>query len=383
MSSSPKTLSSYWVLVFLFYFLTHAMIRAAMGWNLTADEVDLIRNTGSFEFLYDGEMPLYTWLQISVFDLFGKTIFAMTLLKNAIMLMITMSIFTLVQKAANREFAFAAAVSLLFVPQIIWTSQHSLTAPVLATLFAATSLLAFYRLWEGVTLRRYMMLGAMLGLGAISSISFLVVPVALVGAALLSKKTRALILNKFFLATIVITVAVAIRPYQEMMSTGVLSFGTDLTATSIYQRVIDLYATLQTVLTFLSLLIVGTTIIVYSGLGEARTTPQPLLNLREFILRMSFIGIILIFGYAFVEGGREISKSTIQPILFLVAPLIALYVYPVMSQPSFKNARNLSGIVAVLILIVTPMYFSFEKGLGSNALQAAVTDSPTGASVQN
>jgi len=383
MSSSPKTLSSYWVLVFLFYFLTHAMIRAAMGWNLTADEVDLIRNTGSFEFLYDGEMPLYTWLQISVFDLFGKTIFAMTLLKNAIMLMITMSIFTLVQKAANREFAFAAAVSLLFVPQIIWTSQHSLTAPVLATLFAATSLLAFYRLWEGVTLRRYMMLGAMLGLGAISSISFLVVPVALVGAALLSKKTRALILNKFFLATIVITVAVAIRPYQEMMSTGVLSFGTDLTATSIYQRVIDLYATLQTVLTFLSLLIVGTTIIVYSGLGEARTTPQPLLNLREFILRMSFIGIILIFGYAFVEGGREISKSTIQPILFLVAPLIALYVYPVMNQPSFKNARNLSGIVAVLILIVTPMYFSFEKGLGSNALQAAVTDSPTGASVQN
>ena len=383
MSSSPKTLSSYWVLVFLFYFLTHAMIRAAMGWNLTADEVDLIRNTGSFEFLYDGEMPLYTWLQISVFDLFGKTIFAMTLLKNAIMLMITMSIFTLVQKAANHEFAFAAAVSLLFVPQIIWTSQHSLTAPVLATLFAATSLLAFYRLWEGVTLRRYMMLGAMLGLGAISSISFLVVPVALVGAALLSKKTRALILNKFFLATIVITVAVAIRPYQEMMSTGVLSFGTDLTATSIYQRVIDLYATLQTVLTFLSLLIVGTTIIVYSGLGEARTTPQPLLNLREFILRMSFIGIILIFGYAFVEGGREISKSTIQPILFLVAPLIALYVYPVMNQPSFKNARNLSGIVAVLILIVTPMYFSFEKGLGSNALQAAVTDSPTGASVQN
>ena len=383
MSSTPKTLSSYWVLVFLFYFLTHAMIRAAMGWKLTVDEIDLIRNSISFEFLYNGEMPLYTWLQISVFDLFGQTIFAMTLLKNAIMLMITMSIFTLVQKASNREFAFAAAASLLFVPQFIWTSQHSLTAPVLATLFAATSLLAFYRLWEGVTLRRYLMLGAMLGLGAISSTSFLVVPVALVGAALLSKKTRGLILNKFFLATIVVAVAVAIRPYQELVSTTVLPLGMDLTTTSIYQRVIDLYATLQTVLTFLSLLIVGTTIIVYSGLGEARSTPQPLLHLREFILKMSFIGVSLIFAYAFLEGGQEISKATIQPVLFMVAPLIALYIYPVMSQPSFKNARNLSGAIAVLILIVTPMYFSFDKGTGSSSLQAAATDWSENESVAN
>jgi len=80
---------------------------------------------------------------------------------------------------------------------------------------------------------------------------------------------------------------------------------------------------------------------------------------------------------------QEISKATIQPVLFMVAPLIALYIYPVMSQPSFKNARNLSGAIAVLILIVTPMYFSFDKGTGSSSLQAAATDWSENESVAN
>jgi len=133
-----------------------------LGWSLSPQEIEIIENAQRFAWLYDGQMPLYIWLQSAVFNTFGPTLLSLTMMKNALMLMICLSIYTLVQRVSNTTYALATTLSLVFIPQLVWTSQHSLTTPVLATLFAATTLLAFSRLSVEKSVPRYGILGAMI-----------------------------------------------------------------------------------------------------------------------------------------------------------------------------------------------------------------------------
>ena len=246
--------SSYWLLVFVIYFMVHALIRTAMGWKLTAEELQLVRDTQEFAWIYGSEMPLYVWLQSAVFDHFGVSVTTLALVKNGIMLLLCLSIFNLVQRVANASWALAATVSLLFIPQIAWTSQHALSSPVLATLMAATTALAFSSLERRPDLIRYITFGALIGLGALSSIYYLFLPVALILSALTAKPFRGLILNWRFLVTTIVAVGVAGRTYSEYLGVMGIPFdAASIVPTSrdaLLGRAIDMYSVLQTALTF-------------------------------------------------------------------------------------------------------------------------------------
>ncbi len=366
----PTKHSSSLVLIFVVYFLVHALIRTAFGASLTAEELVILQDAQRFAWIYDGEMPLYSWAQGAVVNAFGPTVLSLTIMKNVIMLLICLSIFTLVERVSNTTYALAATVSLLFVPQLVWTSQHGLSAPVLATLFAATTMLTFSRLTQEKSVPRYGVLGAMIGLGAISSTTFLLVPAALVLAAVTSPVYRNIILNSGFIAVLMVAGFIAFLPYYEMFKAGMLVLP-NLTDASIFglERMIDrgkgLYAALQTTLTFSSVLIVGAALTVYSGLGRNQPINDETLDLRRLMLRTVAFGMILIFGIAFLYGGPWMDQAGLQPILFLIAPVVALFLFPTMSMKTHRNAISAGGAIAVLILLVTPAYYSFGDRLTS------------------
>ncbi len=372
----PNKRSSTWLLLIVIYFLVHALIRTSLGWTLTPDEQAIMRDAQTFAWLYDGEMPLYAWLQCAVFDAFGQTVLSLTILKNAIMLLLCLSIFTLVERVANPTYALAATVSLLFVPQIAWTSQHGLTSPVLATLFAATTLLSFSRLSEHQSPLRYGVLGAMIGLGAISSAAFLLIPVALIPAALMSNYFRRVILNRWFLLSIFIAVMLAVLPYYHLSSLKPqivpdLSEIYPLTFDLVMTRAIGMYGALQTMLTFSSLLIVGAAVTVYSGLGRNQPINNETIALRELLLRIFCIGLLMIFAFTFVNGGGWTTQANLQPLLFLAAPALALYLFPAMSTKTHRNAITVAGVIAIAVLVVTPAYYSFGGKAETSNKQAS------------
>lgn len=372
----PKKRSSTLLLVLVIYFLVHALMRTALGWSLTTDEVSIIRDAQSFSWIYSGEMPLYAWLQSAVFSAFGTTVLSLTVLKNAILLLICLSIFTLVERVSSPAYAFAATISMLFIPQLVWTSQHSMTAPVLATLFAATTLLSFSRLQEERNLVRYGLLGAMIGLGAISSLTYYLVPAALIPAALTSTHHRKIILNKGIFVTILVALIIAVWPYVRLFQANTemlpdLStlhpIGIDL----IINRARGMYDALQTILAFSSLLIVAAALTIYSGLGRNQSINEETLALRELLLRTVTMGLLVVFGVAFVSGGAWMDQASLQPLLFLVAPLLALYLFPAMSTKTHRQAVNVSAIIAVAVLVITPAHYSFGTGSGGSLQQAA------------
>jgi len=186
----PHKRTSHWVLIFAVYFVVHGLIRTSIGWRMTPDEIQILQDGQKFAWLYSGEMPLYAWLQASVFNTFGVSILSLTLLKNMILLMICLSVFTAVERVSDEKWALTATISLLFVPQLAWTSQHSMTSPVLATLFAATTMVTLTKLIQSKSARNYLILGAMIGLGAISATSYIIVPLALILASITSSQFR-------------------------------------------------------------------------------------------------------------------------------------------------------------------------------------------------
>lgn len=360
----PYKSSSNWVLIFVFYFLAHALIRTALGSSMTEDEIRLLQNAHKLAWLYNGEMPLYAWMQGVFINAFGPTILSLALMKNTIMLIICLSIFKLVERVSNPIYALAAAISLLFVPQLVWTSQHGLSAPVLATMFAATTMLAFSRLSDDKSVPKYGVFGAMIGLGAISSLSYLLVPAALLLAAITSVSYRNIIFNSGFIAVFMVAGFIVFWPYYELFQTGVLMVPTLSEVSSFtHNRMFDqsegLYGALQTTLTFSGLLILGTAFTVYTGLGRNRRVNNATGALRQLMLRTVAFGMILIFTIAFLFGGAWMDQASLQPVLFLLAPVLALYLFPAMSIQTHRRAVAVSGVIAVMILIVTPAHYSF------------------------
>lgn len=360
-------MSSFWVLVFVVYFLVHALIRTSIGWFLTDDEMAIMRDAQKFAWVYNGDMPLYAWSQAAIFNAFGMSLLSLTLLKNAIMLLICLSVFTLVARVSNTNFAFGATASMLFLPQIAWTSQHTLTTPVLATLFAATTILSFSRLLDKQTFLRYGLLGSMVGLGAISSIYYLLVPAALIPAALMSSTHRLIILNKWFVVTLMVAGAIAAKPYYEFHNVNPFALPElakfyPLTAELAMDRALGTYNALQTVLTFTSILIVASAVAVYSGLGRNKPINKRMRSLRELMLKTVSIGLVLIFGIAFIFGSAWMDQTKLQPLLFLCAPALALYLFPAMSADTNRYAIRTAGAIAAILLLVTPAHYSFNMG---------------------
>ena len=356
--------SSTLVSIFIVYFSVHAFIRTTLGWSLSPQEIEIIENAQRFAWLYDGQMPLYIWLQSAVFNTFGPTLLSLTMMKNALMLMICLSIYTLVQRVSNTTYALATTLSLVFIPQLIWTSQHSLTTPVLATLFAATTLLAFSRLSVEKSVPRYGILGAMIGFGAISTVTFLLVPVALLMAAITSRSHRNIVFNSGFIAAIMVAGSIAGWPYYQLFLSGQIVVPDLANVNPLHwdifvDRARGMYSALQTALTFSSLLIVGAAITVYSGLGRNIAVNEGTKALRELMLRTVSFGLILIFGIAFLSGGVWMNQSTLQPLLFLVAPVLALYLFPAMSTRTHRNAITVGSVIALAVLIITPAHYTF------------------------
>ena len=362
-----QKMTVFWVLLFTVYFAVHALIRTSIGWFLTEDELAIMRDAQQFAWVYNGDMPLYAWSQAAIFDAFGTTLLSITLLKNSIMLLICLAVFTLVQRVSNTGLAFAATVSMLFLPQISWTSQHTLTTPVLATLFAATTLLSFSRLSDKQSFFRYVLLGSMVGLGAISSVYYLIIPAALFPAAIMSSDHRHLVFNKFFALTVIIACAIAAKPYQEFFSAVDLVLPTTsefypISAELVVQHSLGTYNALQTVLAFTSILIVVSAIAVYSGLGRNTPINQGTRNLRELLLKTISIGLLIVFGIAFFFGSEWMDQTKLQPLLFMTAPVVALYLFPVMSVETHRYAVRTAAAIATVLLLVTPAHYSFNLG---------------------
>jgi lipopolysaccharide core galacturonosyltransferase RgtB len=118
---------------------------------------------------YWGHPPLYTWLQIIFFKIFGDSIFALALLKNGLLFGLYAFTYASARIVTRRyDTAVFAALCLLLMPQIAWESQRDLTHSVLLSTTTAATLWSFLRMAEQPSRARHLAFGACAGLALLS-----------------------------------------------------------------------------------------------------------------------------------------------------------------------------------------------------------------------
>jgi lipopolysaccharide core galacturonosyltransferase RgtB len=178
------------------YGLLHVLIRLVISEGAELDEAEQLLLSQSVAIGYTDQPPLYTWLLIGFEAIFGVNILSLAILKNLLLFITHLCLFLAAKIVLNDAYlASLTSLSLWLVPQIAWESHRDLTHSVLVTsvssgfLYVLMTLLHTGRTWC------YLILGILLGLGALSKHSFLLFAGALLAAVLSQRQVRGLLLD--------------------------------------------------------------------------------------------------------------------------------------------------------------------------------------------
>src|ERR1051325_7877668 len=179
------------------YFGIQVVLRLLISGTTDLDESNQLVLTQKLSWGYGPQPPLYTWIQIGMFKLFGMSIFSLTVLKN--LFLFGTYLFTYLNAkwlTGRHDCGVAAAASLLFIPQIAWDSQRDLTHSVLASTMTMATLFAFFRLSASRTALAYVIFGLCAGLGMLAKFNYLLFFFGLLLAALSLPEFRAVLLDR-------------------------------------------------------------------------------------------------------------------------------------------------------------------------------------------
>jgi len=155
------------------YFSLHIALRVLISDSLDYDEAEQALLGQWLLAGYTEQPPLYTWLQYTLFQLFGKNVFAVSLLKNGLLYLTYVFVFLSSREVLrNDRTAVLATASLLLIPQIAWESQRDMTHTTLVVCSAAATLWVTLRLVRRPDFFNYCILGLFLGIGVLAKANF-------------------------------------------------------------------------------------------------------------------------------------------------------------------------------------------------------------------
>ncbi len=361
-----------WLCLVVAYFAMHVCIRTALSPSADLDEADQLVLTQKAAWGYGSQPPLYTWLQISFFNLFGLSIFSLSLLKN-LLLACTYGLTYLNAKLLTRSTicGVAAACSLLFIPQVAWESQRDLTHSVLSATLAAATLFCFLRTHESRRIAWYVGLGLVVGLGCLSKYNYVFWPLGLVIAGVSVPELRANFLNRRMLLAAAVCILVFLPNGLWMLNHRDLAL---LSASKLeIQSAGGWFAVVGLGLRNLCMAVVaflGPLLLVYCAVffrasarskveipsaGTGLPSSREVLDVYEQFLRRTLFAVtalllVLVVGFR-MTGLKE---RWLQPILISAPVLAVAIVRNRMDTVHLKRLLAVSALVMVAVTVVMP-----------------------------
>jgi len=211
--STDQSIAKWFFFGLLVYFAAHVAMRVLVSSSLELDEAEQALFSQWVRADYVSKPPLYTWLQIIVFEIFGINVFGLSLLKNSLLATIYAFVFLSARLFfRDTRLALLAALSLLLIPQISWESQRDLTHSILVTAISAMSFYVVLRLLGSRASKDYLCFGLLVGLGMLSKYNYFI----FVGAVLLTlfsyPKGRSVVFNGRIFMSLAIALAILL-PY--------------------------------------------------------------------------------------------------------------------------------------------------------------------------
>jgi len=320
---------------------------------------------------YHSHPPLYTWLQIIVFKIFGESFFSLALLKNALLFGLYLFTYASARLLTRRhDRAVLAVLCLLLIPQIAWESQRDLTHSVLLSTATAAAVYSFLRLAEGPSNARYALLGLCVAVMILSKYNSGLFLIGTTAALMLVPRYRALLISPRIVITAAVILAVAgphlawvaAHPGEAFASTQKLDFRRSV---SFAEGAVRLpYKVIRAALPNLSLVALFYFLVSRRRSFVLRNDPARL------IFRASAISVGLLFVVMLVTSATALRSRWFQP-MFVCAPI--LFVAQLEQAPRwlFRWVGCLATIVAISVLVLLPMKLSRGGGSYGQDLTAA------------
>jgi lipopolysaccharide core galacturonosyltransferase RgtB len=362
---SEKQLTIRFFLALGSYFILHILLRVLLSDSLDYDEAEQALLGQWLLPGYTEQPPLYTWLQHFLFVLFGKNVFAVSLLKNGLLFLTYSCVyFAACEILKDRRSAVLATFSILLIPQIGWESQRDMTHTTLVVFAASATLWQTMRLVHNRSVVNYCILGLLLGTGIMAKANFaLFITVLFLTLCSFAEGRKILFTRKIILSLLVIAAFTATYFFWMAGNQDIV-----FSATHKFKRGIEHSLLLGTIslitnsFLFLTPLWLICCIVFPSGFRR-NDNPDPGFP-RRFIGRyllflfLTLLVVVLLFKVTYVKD------RWLQPLLF-AAPI---YFFSRLSPARITSGKSkiYLGIVLVAALAV---YCTFTiRVLGASAI---------------
>ncbi len=338
------------------YFIGQWVVRMVIGGGLELDEAEQVVFGQRLQAGYSPDPPLYTWLQIPLFQLLGDGVPALSLLKNLLLFSTYAASYFIARQCQLPPLRAAfAALSLILLPQVGWESQRDLTHSVLVTTVAAVTLWAALALVNGRQgISQYLLLGLLAGLGMLSKFNYALFLIVLL-LALASLRPR-LLFRPSALASVLLGLAV-VAPFlwwaadNPAMATAT-SYKLKTGGSDYWGGLAEGLGSLGLAYAAFSGLFLIVFVAVFQPWRQLRGASQPEqrpLGVR-FLQRMFWITPLVMIAYLLLSGGTVYRDRWLLPLLFYL-PLLCFALLPEVLMTE-KRLLALKRILFTMMLLV-------------------------------
>jgi len=343
------------------YFAVQVVLRVTFSTSIDLDESEAVVLSQKFSLGYGSDPPLYVWIQMLFFRIFGISVFALSLLKNLLLLstyLLTFATARLVTR--NPAAAVAAALSVFYLPSISWESQRDLTHSVLSATLSVATLFCFLKLHETRRLKWYLVFGLVAGFGCISKYNYALWLVGLLAAGFLLKEFRPALLNPHLLLSAAITLAIFLPnavwmlDHRDLTLLNSSKFEFIQSVPWLQTTWLGLTSILQSLIAFACLLALIYTLVFLiaparAGKSAIETPRYPRLLLTSWTVVGLVLLVLVLFAHA--TGFRE---RWFQPILVTLPIAAMLLVQNRLESWRLKCLALLSLAVMVAVSVAMP-----------------------------
>lgn len=335
------------------YFGIQIALRIITSPTADLDESEQLVFTQIFQWGYGPQPPLYTWLQMVFFQLFGVSLFSLALMKNLLLFGAYYFTYDSARRITGEHRAGVTAALLLFLfPHISWESQRDLTHTVLAAMMAVATLNVFLALHERPRLWKYLLLGGCVGLGIISNYNYAFIGLGLLCAAAICKPYRRTVLDARMALALGIAGAIVaphlnwVAGHHDLVMVSVNKFDTQENTSEMHAAWLGLTSLVMAVAAVPAPAFVAWLLVTCGKPGRTREKTR---EARHLIMTAIGLPLLVIAALALVYHATHFKERWFEPIL-IVTPVLFAIAFDGWSKPE-PSQRLLRVVLAAGILI--------------------------------
>ena len=319
-----KKLTKKFLLFLSAYCLLQLALRLFVSDSLEWDEAEMVLlSQQGFQLGYHSQPPLYDWLQLLFFKVFGLNIVSLALLKNILIFVIYFYLYKAARLVLKDELrSLFCCLSLLLVYDFSWLLQKDLTHSISLMAVCAMTLYFFLRMLSANTTRHYLFLGICIGLGVLAKYNYLffILPLFLSASVIPEYRSR-IFTKRIFLSLIVFLVLVLphlfwVAGHKPQVTSGAYKF--------VMADSHSLLAWRKGLLSFVTgaVLFLLSPFVFYlfffpGGFKRCRLRSEEDRNNKRFFEVFFLSAFALIIAAIFIFNVRHIEQRWFQPVLFV------------------------------------------------------------------